>query len=56
MHENIAWGDVTAHILTVAQEYQTDLIAIVTHGRTGLDRLREGSITLDVLHHVATRC
>jgi nucleotide-binding universal stress UspA family protein len=54
MHQTIAWGDIADQIVTVAQDYQTDLIAIATHGRTGLDRLREGSITLDILHHLAT--
>jgi len=54
MHRTIAWGDIADQIVTVAQDYQTDLIAIATHGRTGLGRLREGSVTLDILHHLAT--
>jgi len=54
MYETLAWGDPVERITAVAQQYQTDLIAMATHGRTGLTRLRDGSITLDVLHHLAT--
>ena len=54
MHESIAWGNVVAHIIATTQENQTDLIAIATHDRAGMAKLREGSITLEVLHHLAT--
>ncbi|MBA3822677.1 MAG: universal stress protein [Ktedonobacterales bacterium] len=54
MSENIAWGDVAEHITAVAQEFQTDLLAIATHGAIGLAQLREGSVTLDLLHHLPT--
>lgn len=52
VHQTIAWGDVAEHIMTTARDYQTDILAIATHGRTGLDLLRNGSTTLDVLRHL----
>ncbi len=38
-------------ILFFAKQYQADLIAMATHGRTGLNRLLHGSVTENVLHH-----
>jgi nucleotide-binding universal stress UspA family protein len=38
-------------ILFFANLYHVDLIAMATHGRTGLNRLLFGSITENVLHH-----
>jgi nucleotide-binding universal stress UspA family protein len=41
VHTLVVWGDPAAEICRVAQERQSDLIAMSTHGRTGwtLDRL-----------------
>ena len=41
----VAYGDPAAKILTVAREKGCDLIAMSTHGRGGLERLRKGSVT-----------
>jgi nucleotide-binding universal stress UspA family protein len=38
-------------ILRLAAAARADLIAMATHGRSGLDRLRHGSVTEDVLRH-----
>ncbi|MBA3826410.1 MAG: universal stress protein [Ktedonobacterales bacterium] len=54
MQESIAWGEVAPSIAAIAQEFQTDLVTIATHGRTGLAQMRDGSITLGVLHHLVT--
>ena len=35
VHTLVVWGDPAAEICRVAQERQSDLIAISTHGRTG---------------------
>jgi len=37
-------------ILLSARHYNVDLIAMATHGRTGLNRLINGSVTESVLH------
>ncbi|HXX92177.1 MAG TPA: universal stress protein [Planctomycetota bacterium] len=42
-------GDVAKVILETAREAGSDLIAIATHGRTGLSRLVTGSVTEEVL-------
>ena len=42
-------GDVLTEILRVAEEISSDLIAIGTHGRTGLRRLLMGSVAEAVL-------
>jgi nucleotide-binding universal stress UspA family protein len=52
VHQTIAWGNVVDHIIAAAHEYQTDILAIATHGRTGFDLVRHGSVTLDVLRHL----
>ena len=38
-------------ILSVGHEVQADLIVMATHGRSGLDRMRHGSVTEEVLRH-----
>ncbi len=38
-------------ILRLADAEEADLLAMATHGRSGLDRLRHGSVTEDVLRH-----
>jgi len=35
VHTLVVWGDPAAEICRVAQERQSDLIAMSTHGRTG---------------------
>jgi len=42
-------GDATARILSVAEEIDAGLIAMGTHGRTGLGRLLLGSVAEHVL-------
>jgi len=43
-------GNAAEEILKAAEELQADLIAMSTHGRSGLRRLAFGSITDKVLH------
>ncbi len=38
-------------ILFFARHYEADLIAMATHGRTGLDRLLRGSVAENVMRH-----
>jgi len=40
-----------SHILDLATRADADLIVMATHGRSGLDRLRHGSVTEQVLRH-----
>jgi len=47
----VEFGDPAEAILTAAQQHHVDLIAMTTHGRTGLTRQLFGSITEDVLRH-----
>lgn len=50
-YQAISWGEPVERIVAAAQEYQTDLIAMATHGRVGVDQLRQGSMMLDIWHH-----
>lgn len=43
-------GDVSAQIIAKAHAHHTDLVALATHGRTGLERLLLGSVADTVLH------
>lgn len=52
--EYIAWGDTVEQIANVSQHFPTDLIALGTHGRSKIERLREGSVTQRVLHQLTT--
>ena len=45
----ILYGDPATEILTFADHKEADLVAISTHGRTGLDRLRYGSVAESIL-------
>ncbi len=45
-------GDVVKTILGVAQGWDADLIAVASHGRTGLERVFYGSVAAGVLHQV----
>ena len=44
-------GAPAAEILAAAREVQADLIAMTTHGRSGLGRLMFGSVAEEVLRH-----
>lgn len=45
------WGDAAQEILRVGKDIKADLIAMTTHGRTGLRRELVGSVTEQVLRH-----
>lgn len=45
-------GDAVASIVNVAKEKKADLIAMASHGRTGLSRVFYGSVANGVLHKV----
>jgi nucleotide-binding universal stress UspA family protein len=45
-------GDVVNSILTVAEREGADLIAMSSHGRTGLARVFYGSVAAGVLHKI----
>lgn len=46
-----AQGDSASQILDLAEREDVDLIAMTSHGRTGLTRLVEGSVSEKVLRH-----
>jgi nucleotide-binding universal stress UspA family protein len=45
----VLYGDPATQILAFAANHHADLMAISTHGRTGLDRMRNGSVTETIL-------
>jgi nucleotide-binding universal stress UspA family protein len=45
-------GPVVETIINVAKREGADLIAMASHGRTGLERVFYGSVAVGVLHHV----
>jgi nucleotide-binding universal stress UspA family protein len=45
-------GSVVKTILTKAEEKNVDMIAMASHGRTGLSRAYYGSVTAGVMHRV----
>ena len=47
----VRMGDPAGEIVAAASEWDADLVAIGTHGRTGLQRLMLGSVARSVLHH-----
>jgi nucleotide-binding universal stress UspA family protein len=49
----VAVGDASEEIVKAAEKINANLIAISTHGRSGLSRLAFGSITNKVLRHEA---
>lgn len=51
-HTRVRRGDAAAEIAAAAQEVGADLIAMTTHGRSGLNRLMFGSVAEAVLRHV----
>jgi nucleotide-binding universal stress UspA family protein len=48
----VSEGPVVRTILHIAKRESADLIAIASHGRTGLARVFYGSVAAGVLHHV----
>lgn len=48
----VAYGPVVEEIIKAAEVEKTDLIAIASHGRTGLSRVFYGSVVAGVLHRV----
>jgi nucleotide-binding universal stress UspA family protein len=48
----IGYGPVVEEITAIAEEEGADLIAIASHGRTGLSRVFYGSVAAGVLHRV----
>ncbi len=53
VHRALAWGDPAVEIAREADQTETDIVVLATHGRVGLDRFLNGSITEEVLRHVA---
>jgi nucleotide-binding universal stress UspA family protein len=47
----VSTGNAAEEIIRAAEETKVDLIAMSTHGRSGLRRLAFGSVTDKVLHH-----
>lgn len=45
----IRYGDPAAEILSMADDQHADLVALSTHGRTGLERARFGSVAESIL-------
>lgn len=45
-------GSVAQAILNASKQENADLIAMASHGRTGLSRVFYGSVAEDVLHRV----
>lgn len=46
-----SFNEPVSEILNCVARYNVELIAMATHGRTGLNRLVHGSVTESVLHH-----
>ncbi len=49
---HIGQGPVVESIINVARSEDVDLIAMASHGRTGLSRVFYGSVAIGVLHRV----
>jgi nucleotide-binding universal stress UspA family protein len=47
----VAFGDASEEIIKASEEFKANLIAMSTHGRSGLGRWAFGSITDKVLRH-----
>src|SRR5437660_1342808 len=47
----VVWGNPASEICRIAQERETDLIVMSTHGRTGLAHLFIGSVAERVVRH-----
>ena len=46
----VSFNKATDEILFFSHQYHADLIAMATHGRSGINRLLQGSVTENVLH------
>jgi nucleotide-binding universal stress UspA family protein len=46
-------GDAATELISVAGDWNADLIVMGSHGRTGLQRLLLGSVARNVLHHAS---
>jgi nucleotide-binding universal stress UspA family protein len=51
VHTRIVWGTPGAELCRVATEHYCDLIAMRTHGRTGLSLVHLGSVADHVIRH-----
>jgi len=49
---DVEFGDPAENIINYANMHDVDLIAMTTHGRTGMRRLLVGSVAEEVLRHV----
>ncbi len=47
---HVGYGPVVEGVINIARSQDADLIAIASHGRTGLSRVFYGSVTAGVLH------
>lgn len=48
----VSFGDAASEIERFVDEENVDLVAMCTHGRTGLERMLLGSVAQHVVHHV----
>ena len=51
-HINICHGAVVEEIIKVAENEKVDIIALASHGRTGLSRVFYGSVAAGILHRI----
>ncbi len=49
---SVAHGRIIDTIITAAEDAEADLVAMTSHGRTGLSRVFYGSIAAGVLHRI----
>jgi nucleotide-binding universal stress UspA family protein len=54
IRSEVRQGDAVAEILAAGEREQPDLVLLGTHGRSGWQRLRLGSVAEAVLHHAPT--
>ena len=48
----VTYGPIVAEIISAAEHENADLVAIASHGRTGLSRVFYGSVAAGVLHRI----
>ncbi|MCB0163797.1 MAG: universal stress protein [Anaerolineae bacterium] len=51
-NSTVCHGPVVENLIDVVQREDVDLIALASHGRTGLSRVIFGSVTTGLLHHI----